>query len=61
MATDMMMMMMLAMMMAMVVLMVMMMKDDCDFGFIVASAHTSAYCGSNQSTTRCDKAAEYNN
>ena len=46
----MMMMMMLAMMMVMVVLMMMMMmvKDDCDFGFVVASAHTSAYCGLQQ-------------
>ena len=55
------MMMMLVMMMVMVVLMVMMMKDDCGSGFIVASAHTSAYCGSNQSATRCDKAVGYNN
>ena len=49
MATDMMMMMMmmLVMMMVMVVLM-MMVKDDCDFGFVVASAHTSAYCGLQQ-------------
>jgi len=46
-ATD-MMMMMLAMMMVMVVLMMMMVKDDCDFGFVVASAHTSAYCGLQQ-------------
>ena len=43
------MMMMLVMMMVMVVLMMMMMvKDDCDFGFVVASAHTSAYCGLQQ-------------
>ena len=48
------------MMMVMVVLMMMMM-GDCDFGVVVASAHTSAYCGSNQSATRCDKAADYNN
>ena len=64
MATDMMMMMMMMMMlvmMVMVVLMMMMVKDDCDFGFVVASAHTSAYCGSNQSPTRCDKSADYNN
>jgi hypothetical protein len=50
-ATDMMMMMMmmLVMMMVMVVLMMMMMvKDDCGFGFVVASAHTSAYCGLQQ-------------
>jgi hypothetical protein len=52
--------MMMVMMMVMVVLMMMMM-DDCDFGFVVASAHTSSYCGSTQSATRCNKAADYNN
>ena len=59
MATDMMMVMMLVMMMVVVVLM--MIKDDCDFGFVVASAHTSSYCGSTQSATRCNKTAGYNN
>ena len=46
-------------MMVMVVLMMMMM-DDCDFGFVVASAHTSSYCGSTQSATRCNNTADYN-
>ena len=45
----------------MTMMMMMMVMDDFDVAFAVASAPASAYCGSNQSATRCNKAADYSN